>query len=77
MSDDYGEARKLGLTAVDRWAEGREHHPKTKRLFAFIARHDAHDFGDYFFWKMGGDGDNGETLMFEMDTYFEFLDTLK
>lgn len=29
---------------------------------------------DYFCWKKGGDGDNGETLMFELDIYFEEQD---
>jgi hypothetical protein len=38
---------------------------------------EAHDFNDYadsFGWKVGGDGDNGETLMYEMDAYFEQKD---
>jgi hypothetical protein len=26
---------------------------------------------DYFGWKCGGDGDNGETLMYELDILFE------
>jgi hypothetical protein len=29
---------------------------------------------DYFCWKTGGDGDNGETLMYQMDAFFELFD---
>ena len=72
--DDYSKAKELGLTDIDRWGEGVSHHPMSKRLVAFIAEHDFHDYGDYFCWKYGGDGDNGETLMFEMDAFFEMLD---
>jgi hypothetical protein len=28
----------------------------------------------YFDWKTGGDGDNGETLMYQLDAFFEMLD---
>ena len=28
---------------------------------------------DFFCWKIGGDGDNGELLMYELDIYFEEL----
>lgn len=71
---DYERAQSLGLTQIDRWSEGREHHPMSKRLASFLAEHDFKDYGDYFGWKIGGDGDNGETLMFEMDAFFEMLD---
>ena len=27
-----------------------------------------------FYWKQGGDGDNGEALMYELDAFFELLD---
>jgi len=29
---------------------------------------------DYFNWKVGGDGDNGETLMYLLDMFFEMKD---
>jgi len=29
---------------------------------------------DYFCWKIGGDGDNGEELMYELDEYFAAKD---
>ena len=71
---DYQKARDLGLTKKDRWGDGVPHHPMSERLMTFLADHDFLDYHDYFCWKMGGDGDNGETLMFEMDAFFEMLD---
>lgn len=46
----------------------------SERIMAFIQDHDYKDYGDSFRWKKGGDGDNGETLMFQMDAFFEMLD---
>jgi hypothetical protein len=48
----------------------------SERLARFLAEHDLRDYGDYFCWKTGGggDGDNGETLMYQMDAFFEMLD---
>jgi len=71
---DYEKAKALGLTTLDRWGEGINHHPASERLMKFLVEHDFNDYGDYFCWKTGGDGDNGETLMFEMDSFFEMLD---
>ena len=72
---DYTDAKALGLTSIDRWGDGLNHHPMSARLARFLADHDFEDYGDYFCWKVGGDGDNGETLMFQMDAFFEWLDT--
>jgi hypothetical protein len=57
----------------DRWSEGIDHHPRSVELMEFIAAMDFKHYNDYFCWKTGGDGDNGETLMYEMDAYFEQL----
>ncbi len=70
----YELAKDKGLTSQKRWEEGTPHHPKSIALAQFLSEHDFHDYGDYFCWKTGGDGDNGETLMFQMDAYFEALD---
>lgn len=75
--DDYEKARKLGLTEIDRWEEGIDHHPMSYRLMKFLEKHDLHDFDDFFCWKLGGDGDNGEMLMYQLDTFFELLDKEK
>lgn len=71
MNSDYQKAKEAGLTDIDRWGEGREHHAESVRMMEFLAAHDDADYGGYFGWKIGGDGDNGETCMFQMDTYFE------
>jgi len=73
---DYEKAKKFGLTDLDRWEEGIEHHPMSERLMRFLSDHDYNDYDDCFCWKMGGDGDNGETLMYQMDTFFELLDKI-
>lgn len=72
--EDYRTALELNLTTKDRWADGIDHHPMSKRLMKFISDHDFVDYKDYFCWKIGGDGDNGETLMYQMDAFFELLD---
>lgn len=56
-----------------RWEQGLDHHPKSVELFNALAKIDFTLGGDYFCWKSGGDGDNGEHLMYELDIYFECL----
>lgn len=70
---DYEKAKELGLV-YDRWSKGTAHHPKSIRLMKFLEKIDFNDYSDYFCWKVGGDGDNGETLMFQLDAFFELLD---
>ena len=57
-----------------RWETGMDHHPKSMELMKALMKIDLNYCDDYFCWKKGGDGDNGETLMYEMDIYFECLD---
>lgn len=71
---DYEAAKALGLTGQHRWEEGTDHHPMSQRLMKFLVEHDFRDYSDAFCWKTGGDGDNGESLMYEMDAFFELLD---
>jgi len=73
---DYEEAKRLGLVQEDRWEEGTEHHPMSLRLLNFIAENDFENYQDYFHWEGGGDGDNGETLMYQMDGFFELGDKI-
>ena len=49
----------------------------SERIMAFIMEHDFNDYDDHFCWKKGGDGDNGETLMYQLDAFFELLDKNK
>ena len=72
--NDYSKAKTLGLTDKNRWEEGMEHHPQSERLMTFLEEHDFNDYYDCFGWKTGGDGDNGETLMFQLDAVFELMD---
>lgn len=58
----------------DRWADGVRHHPKSLEIIKFIQEIDFHVYGDHFGWTWGGDGDNGETLMHQLDAYFEQLE---
>ena len=48
----------------------KQHNPKSKELFKFISILDFEN-GDYFCFKSGGDGDNGEILMDLFDCYFQ------
>jgi hypothetical protein len=60
-----------------RWEAGTPHHPESIALFASLAAIDFVYGGDYFGWKSGGDGDNGEHLMYEMDIHFERRDAAR
>lgn len=57
-----------------RWEQGMDHHPKSEEMLSILAEADWKYGGDYFCWKKGGDGDNGETLMYMLDVYFELKD---
>jgi hypothetical protein len=53
-----------------RWEEGKDHHPLSLELMEHITRVDENN-NLFFWWKYGGDGDNGEQLMYQMDSWFE------
>lgn len=57
-----------------RWEKGVAHHPKSKALIERISELDWELLNGYFDFKYGGDGDNGETLMYLMDIIFEEQD---
>jgi len=57
-----------------RWETGKPHHPESIKLFKEIEDFDFKYNNDYFNWKSGGDGDNGETLMYILDMIFEKRD---
>ena len=65
----------IELDITKRWESGEPHHHKSVELFKALAKIDYELGGDYFGWKSGGDGDNGEHLMYELDIYFETLDS--
>ena len=59
----------------ERWENGEPHHPISLELFKHIAALDCYRNGDAFCWKSGGDGDNGEQLMYILDMIFEKEDS--
>ena len=58
-----------GMGVGERWEKGIPHDPRSVALYKSI---EALDFeqGDYFGFKSGGDGDNGEHLMYLLDMHF-------
>ena len=50
------------------------HHPKSIELMEHIEFLDINFTDDYFCWKTGGDGDNGEVLMYLLDMFFKMKD---
>lgn len=70
------DAKRLGVeTDINkRWENGTNHHEKSVALMNALSDIDFHLCGDYFDWNIGGDGDNGEMLMFELDIFFETQD---
>lgn len=60
-----------------RWEDGVDHHPVSEKIVRAIAEIDFKYGGDFFCFKLGGDGDNGEHLMYLLDIYFEQLDEKK
>jgi hypothetical protein len=59
------------MTDIDpgeRWEQGIDHDPRSKALFKSIRQLDL-QYGDLFCFKAGGDGDNGEWLMYLLDIH--------
>lgn len=48
----------------------KAHKPESEELFQFISELDSRLCSDYFRFRSGGDGDNGEVLMDYFDMYF-------
>lgn len=74
---EQAEELKIETNINKRWENGIAHHKKSKELMNAISEIDFNLCNDCFCWKIGGDGDNGETLMYEMDIYFELCDKLQ
>lgn len=54
-----------------RWESGTPHHPKSIKLLKRVNELDWALQDGMLDLKSGGDGDNGESLMYLMDIYFE------
>lgn len=57
-----------------RWEQGRAHHPESAKLGVAIDILDFKYNNDSMGWNFGGDGDNGEGLLYLLDIYFEAKD---
>lgn len=58
-------------TLQERMDDCDEHDPRSIKMYEFISELDFNEAGDAFGFKSGGDGDNGEHLMYLMDCYYE------
>lgn len=59
------------LTINERWEQGIDHDPQSIELYESISKIDWDHGDDFFCFKAGGDGDNGEHLMYLLDIHFE------
>lgn len=62
---------------TERWENGVDHDNRSIEIYEAISKIDYEECSDSFQFTCGGDGDNGETLMFLLDCYFEDLDKNK
>jgi hypothetical protein len=58
------------LTPEERWEQGIDHDSRSVEIADSIAKIDYEEGADYFGWKFGGDGDNGEELLYLLDCHF-------
>ena len=56
-------------TVYKRWEQGIEHHPKSIKFKKLVRELD-----EYGCYKFGGDGDNGEDILYMLDIFFEIED---
>lgn len=62
------------LTVGERWERGIPHDPRSVAIAKSIAAIDDEQNSGAFDWKFGGDGDNGEDLLYALDVHFARLD---
>lgn len=63
-------AEEKELTIGERWEKGIPHDKRSVALYKSISDIDFKEGGDRFCFKDGGDGDNGEHLMYLLDIHF-------
>jgi len=67
-------ANNIETNITKRWEEGKEHHLEAEKLAHEIGEIDWMFCSDSFCFKFGGDGDNGENLVYLLDILFELRD---
>jgi len=79
VKEMWEKCKEYGIVAdiEKRWEYGIEHHPEAIDIFNLIKKSDWIFGGDYFVWKEGGDGDNGEILMYALSVMLELRDKMK
>ena len=60
-------------TPGERWEQGIDHDPRSEKLVRAMAKIDFDLCDDSLQINVGGDGDNGETMMYLLDYFFEEL----
>lgn len=61
-------------TPNQRWETGVAHDPRSEEIYKSVAKIDFDLNDDGFCFKSGGDGDNGEELMYLLDEHFQRQD---
>ncbi len=75
MAKQTGPRVKVSIPLEDRWETGIEHDSRSEEIYKFISEYDWRFNGDAFGFSAGGDGDNGEELMYLLDEYFAAKDS--
>lgn len=71
LKNQYEKINGVNYDINDRWENGIDHNPKSIEIYKKIESLDFIFLDDYFCFKSGGDGDNGEQLMYLLDIYFD------
>lgn len=74
MAKQQGPEVGITLTPQERWEQGIGHDPRSEEVYGFISEYDWKFGDDSLSLKAGGDGDNGESLMYLLDEYFAAKD---
>jgi hypothetical protein len=73
---DKNKVEGVNYDVAERWEKGINHRAESKEIYNRIEALDFIYGGDSFCFKSGGDGDNGEHLMYLLDIYFDEKDNL-
>jgi len=64
----------ITIPVDERWEKNIPHDSRSEEIYKWLEEYDFKHGSDFFCWKSGGDGDNGEWLMFELDEFFAAKD---
>lgn len=67
------EKHNINTNITKRWEEGAPHHKLSEKLARELSEIDWMYCSDFFGFKFGGDGDNGEFLLYELDILLDLL----